>query len=227
MPAMKLSLIVPTLNAGGRVADTLRAWQTALGPDEIIVSDGGSGDGTVPAAEATGATVVRGPAGRGYQLAVGGNRAGGAWLLFMHADTLPGANAGPAARAFMDDATNANRAAAFHLKLDDDTAPARRVERLANWRARQLGLPYGDQGLLIRRETYEALGGFRPMPLMEDVDLVRRVGRDRLSLLNGEVMTSAARYRRDGYWKRPARNVTLLCLYFLGVSPERLAKMYG
>lgn len=226
-PANHLSLIVPTLNAGGRVGDTLRAWRTAVGPDEIIVSDGGSEDGTVPAAEAAGACVVNGPAGRGYQLAVGGNRAKGDWLLFVHADTLPGANAGPAARAFMDDPAHTNNAAAFQLRLDDETAPARRVERMANWRARTLGLPYGDQGFLIRRETYEALGGFRPLPLMEDVEIVRRIGRDRICLLNAEVMTSAARYRRDGYWKRPAKNITLLCLYFLGVRPERLARLYG
>jgi len=224
---MKLSLVVPTLNAGGRVGDMLRAWQTALGVDEIIVSDGGSTDGTIKAAEATGASVVSGPAGRGYQLAVGANRATGDWLLFVHADTLPGANVGPSVRAFTGDEANTGKAAAFHLRLDDESGPARRVERLANWRARKFGLPYGDQGLLIDRETYEALGGFRPLPLMEDVELVRRLGRTRITLLNGEVMTSAARYRRDGYWKRPTRNVTLLCLYFLGVSPERLAKMYG
>ena len=227
MLVMKLSLIVPTLNAGGRVADTLHAWQTAIGPDEIIVSDGGSRDGTIPAAEAVGATVINGPAGRGRQLATGGNHAGGDWLLFMHADTLPGINAGPAARAFINDETNASNAAAFRLRLDDDSGQARRVERLANWRAQKLGLPYGDQGLLISRDAYKSLGGFRPMPLMEDVDLVRRIGRGRVTLLNGEVMTSATRYRRDGYWKRPIKNVTLLCLYFLGVSSERLARMYG
>ncbi|MEQ8666812.1 MAG: TIGR04283 family arsenosugar biosynthesis glycosyltransferase [Rhodospirillales bacterium] len=225
--AMTLSLIIPTLNNGERLAAMIRAWQTALGPDEIIVSDGGSTDGTGSAAEQSGAVVVRAPSGRGNQLRAGAEHATGDWLLFMHADTLPGANAGPAARAFMTDTANTDRAAAFRLTLDDEEPAARRIERLANWRAQRFSLPYGDQGLLVSRAAYGAAGGYRPIPLMEDVDLVRRFGRSRVDILNAEVATSAERYRRDGYWARPMRNITLLSLFFLGVSPVRLARWYG
>ena len=96
-----------------------------------------------------------------------------------------------------------------------------------SWRCRLLALPYGDQGLLIPRGLYEALGGFRPLPLMEDVDLVRRIGRRRLALLPVAAVTSAARYRRAGYGPRVLRNLACLSLYGLGVPPRVIARLYG
>ncbi len=98
---------------------------------------------------------------------------------------------------------------------------------MANWRAATLGLPYGDQGLLIAKGFYEALGGYRPLPLMEDVEFARRIGRRRMVILEAEAVTSAARYRRHGWWLRPLRNLTLLGLYFLGAPPRILLRLYG
>ena len=121
---------------------------------------------------------------------------------------------------------NAERAAVFRLALDDPDRRARRIERLANWRTRTLGLPYGDQGLLLSRAFYQALGGFRPLVLMEDVDLARRIGRRRLVVLEHSATTSADRYRRDGWLRRPARNLALLSAYFLGVPPRVLNRFY-
>ncbi|MDA0221230.1 MAG: glycosyl transferase family 2, partial [Proteobacteria bacterium] len=95
------------------------------------------------------------------------------------------------------------------------------------WRARRFGLPYGDQGLLIARDFYETLGGFRPLPIMEDVDLVRRIGKARLTTLQGHVTTSAARYRRSGYTVRMLRNLACLTLYFAGLPPRLIARLYG
>ena len=94
-------------------------------------------------------------------------------------------------------------------------------------RCRWLVLPYGDQGLLISRKLYDELGGFRPMPMMEDVDLVRRIGRKRLTMLGHRAVTSAARYRRDGYLRRSARNLTCLSLFCVGVPPRLIARLYG
>ena len=88
-------------------------------------------------------------------------------------------------------------------------------------------LPYGDQGLLIHRDLYRAVGGYRRLPLMEDVDLVRRIGRDNLVPLAADALTSAARYRRDGWLLRPLRNLTCLTLYFAGVPPQTLQRLYG
>ena len=98
---------------------------------------------------------------------------------------------------------------------------------MANWRSRTLGLPYGDQALLISRAFYEEIGGYQTIPLMEDVDLVRCIGRRNLCQLDGAVITSAAKYRRDGWMLRPVRNLFCLSLYFLGIAPEKIARIYG
>jgi rSAM/selenodomain-associated transferase 2 len=225
-----LSVVVPALDAAATLPETLAALEVAREDGllrEVLVVDGGSTDATVEVADRWGARVLNAAAGRGAQLAAGGAAAGGDWLLFLHADTRLGPGWAAAARAFMAQPGSARQAAAFRLALDDSDPRARRVERLANWRAAALGLPYGDQGLLIARGFYQALGGYRPLPLMEDVELVRRIGRRRIVLLDAEAVTSAARYRRDGWWLRPLRNLALLGLYFLGAPPRLLHRIYG
>jgi hypothetical protein len=118
-------------------------------------------------------------------------------------------------------------AAAFRFALDDHAPAARRLEHLVALRCALLRLPYGDQGLVIPKRYYERVGGFSPLPLMEDVDLVRRIGRGRLVMLCSAAVTHAGRYAADGYFARPLRNLSLLTLYFLGVSPRFLARLYG
>lgn len=224
-----LSIVIPTLHAASTLPATLgslaeAAW-SGLDP-EIVVADGGSADATVAMARAGGARVIAAPRGRGSQLAAGAAAARGDWLLFLHADTRLAPGWAMLARQFSTHPINNSRAAWFRLALDDDSAAARRIERLTAWRCRKFALPYGDQGLLMRRTTYDSVGGFRGLPLMEDVDLVRRLGRARLIGLPHDAITSAARYRRDGWWLRPARNLFCLSLYFAGVSPEKIAKLY-
>jgi GT2 family glycosyltransferase len=168
--------------------------------------------------------VVAAPRGRGSQLAAGVAVATRPWLLLLHADTRLGPGWQAAVAAHMAGAPD--RAGYFRLRIDDDAPAARRLERAVAWRCRVLGLPYGDQGLLISRALLDAIGGIRPLPLMEDVDLVWRIGRARLVLLDAEAVTSAARYRRDGYLRRSARNLALLTLWFAGVPPRVLARLY-
>jgi hypothetical protein len=120
-----------------------------------------------------------------------------------------------------------DKAGYFDLALDDNAPAARRLERIVAWRCRVLALPYGDQGLLISRRLYDAVGGFAAIPLMEDVDLVHRLGRNRLRPIGAMMLASARRYRRDGYLRRPLRNLCCLALYVAGVSPARIAKIYG
>ncbi len=224
-----LSIIIPTLDA----ADTLDATLDALAEGreaqlrhEIVVSDGGSADATLQIARRAAARVVTGAKGRGAQLRAGASAAIGDWLLFLHADTQLAAGWVEALERFRASSGAEGRAGYFRFKLDADSRGARRIETLVRLRCAVLALPYGDQGLLIARAAYDAIGGYRPLPLMEDVDLVRRLGPARLISLDHDAVTSAARYRRDGWWLRPLRNLACLSLYFLGVPPNRLVRLY-
>jgi hypothetical protein len=114
----------------------------------------------------------------------------------------------------------------LRFRLDDRALAARLVERAVALRSGLFRLPYGDQGLVIGRAFYEELGGYARIPLMEDVDIVRRIGRRRLSVLNAAALTSAERYRRDGYLLRPLRNLACLALYKAGVSPRTISSLY-
>ncbi len=225
-----ISVVVPTLNAAGTLGATLACLGAARAGgliSEIIVADGGSEDATLEVALAAGARVHTCESGRGQQLAEGAAAASGEWLLFVHADTVLEGDWAAEARAFVDEAGNKMRAAVFRFALDDAGAAARRLEWIVAWRTRVLGLPYGDQGLLIPRALYDQTGGFQPLPLMEDVDLVRRIGRARIEMLGAAAVTSAARYRRSGYLARSARNLACLSLYFMGVPVRTIARFYG
>jgi rSAM/selenodomain-associated transferase 2 len=223
----RLWAIVPALDAAAKLGTSLAALKLPAG--RTIVVDGGSSDATLAIARDAGATVVSARRGRGTQLAAGAEAAlaqGAMWLLFVHADTRLEDGWTRAARDFVEATSAHGHAAYFRLAFDDPDRRARRVARLANWRARHLGLPYGDQGLLVPAALYRAAGGFRPIPLMEDVDLVRQIGHARLVEMDAVATTSAERYRRDGWWLRPARNLACLALWFAGISPDRLAGLY-
>jgi rSAM/selenodomain-associated transferase 2 len=222
---ISLSVIIPTFNA----ADLLPAALAALGSQvaEIVVADGGSTDNTASLARVERALVVNAPRGRGTQLAAGGAAASGDWLLFLHADCRLGSGWDAAVRAFIAAPGAAARAGYFAFALDDPSPAARRLERIVRWRCNLLALPYGDQGLLIARSLYDEIGGFAAIPLMEDVDLVRRLGRRRLAALPVPLYSSARRYREDGYLRRKLRNLLCLSLYFAGVKPCHIARIYG
>lgn len=222
----QLSVIIPTLNAAATlpsVLDILRASPVR----EVVVADGGSVDQTAELAASAGAQVVGAPRGRGTQLAAGAASASGKWLLFLHADCRPAPGWTEAVAGFVNAPRAETCAGYFDFALDDADPAARQLERIVAWRCRVLALPYGDQGMLISRSLYEAVGGFAQLPLMEDVDLVRRLGRRRLARIGVRCVASASRYQNDGYWRRPLRNLLCLSLYFAGMPPERILRLYG
>ncbi len=221
-----ISVIIPTWQAADRIGPSLGALGEALFEGlirEVIAADGGSTDAIADIADETGARLIRAKKGRGGQLAAGARAAQGRWLLFLHADSVPDPGWADAVRRHMT--AHPLDAGYFRLRFATDGLPARWTAGWANLRARLFGLPYGDQGLLIPRHLYDQTGGFPEIPLMEDVALVRRLGR-RLHPIACGISSSAERYLRDGWLRRGARNLWTLLRYLGGASPEVLARSY-
>ena len=228
-----ISVVIPTLNAEATLAETLGALVPAVVEGlvkEVIIVDGGSTDETAKVVDIAGATLVRSERGRGTQLAAGAKAAKFPWLLFLHADTVLASGWEREAAGFIERIESGRRApgaAAFRFALDDSGVAPRILETLVAGRCAVFGLPYGDQGLLVSAALYRDVGGFKPIPLMEDVDIARRIGWRRLSMLRSHAVTSAERYRRSGYVIRSLRNLTCLALFFLWVPPRMISRIYG
>ena len=231
--AAVISIIIPTLNAETGLAATLTALVPAVIEGlvrDVIIVDGGSSDRTLSIAEAAGASIISSPAGRGRQLIAGAVVARGPWLLFLHADTVLETGWEREAAAFIERVEVGQRpaaAAAFRFALDDLGFLPRLVEWGVALRCMLFRLPYGDQGLLMPQRLYNNLGGFQPLPLLEDVDIIKRLGRSRIIILRAQAVTSAIRYKRDGYLLRIGRNLSCLALYRLRVPAHVIQRIYG
>ncbi len=228
-----ISVIIPTFNAEASLVHCLASLVPAVVDglvQEAIVVDGGSSDATLTLADAAGTRFLRAERGRGRQLDAGARAARGNWLLFLHADTVLEPGWEKEVKCFIERVETVRRtqaAAAFRFALDDEGLMPRLLEMLVGIRCLMLALPYGDQGLLISRTLYGKLGGFRSLPLMEDVDLVRRLRRGQRVMLKSRAVTSAQRYRREGYLLRMLRNSICMALYYLRVPTRVLARLYG
>lgn len=228
-----ISVVIPTLNAQSHLGRTLTALVPAAVEGlvrEVIIADGGSTDATAEIAEEAGATLVHAERGRGQQLSAGARAAKSPWLLFLHADTILQPPWEEEAWRFMrmiDRGEAEDAAAVFRFALDDSGLWARLLEAAVDARCLVLGLPYGDQGLLIRRALYDKVGGFPPVALMEDVEMVRRLGRRRITRLRAKALTCSRRYRREGYARRTLRNLSCLALHYLRVPSRYIVKLYG
>jgi rSAM/selenodomain-associated transferase 2 len=219
--AAALSVVIPALNEEERVASAVRSVRDDA---EVIVVDGGSTDGTRTEAAAAGATVIASERGRGVQLAAGAAAARGEWLVFLHADTRLEPGWAGALRSLPAGVVGG----AFRFALEPPRTAYQWLEAGVALRCRLFRLPYGDQGLFARRQAYSRIGGFRPLPLMEDVDFARRLARaGPLAFPAVRAFTSARRFERRGLLAQSLRNLWLLALYSAGRAPERLARLYG
>jgi len=221
MPSV--TIIIPTYLDSDALARTLEAtdWRGA----EVVVASTADDASLAPVRGAYPAiTWVEAPRGRARQMNAGAAVSRADWLLFLHADTrLP-----PGWRAAIADADRRGSIAigCFRFALDSRTWFARIIEAGVRVRVRLLGLPYGDQALFVRRSQFERAGGFAELPIMEDVDLVRRMRRAGALFRSPlPAVTSARRWERDGWSRRTLRHLMLISLYFCGVSPERLVRL--
>lgn len=221
-----LSIVVPVLREAANLAQILPALRAAAPGAEIIVADAGSDDGSREvAARVPGVTVLACERGRARQMNAGARIARGEVLLFLHADTLlPLGFEASIARALAEPGVVAGR---FDVRLDNPRWPFRLIAGLMNLRSRLSGISTGDQALFVRRDVFAELGGFPDIPLMEDVEITRRLKRrGRQAALRERVTTSARKWEREGVARTIGLMWTLRLLYACGVSPARLHRWY-
>ena len=220
---MELSVIIPTLNEAATVAAAVRAAPAGA---EVLVADGGSTDDTGRVAARSGARVIEGPTGRAAQMNAGARAARGDVLLFVHADaTLPEQASHAIERALVDPSIVGG---AFRLRVEPARFPLTLIAFASNLRARHLKLPYGDQGLFVRRSSFERAGGYPEIPFLEDVAIVRRLRKQgRLVQLQAAVTTGPRHWEQLGPLRTTLLNWKMVALYLCGVPPEQLARRYA
>lgn len=223
---MKLSIIVPMLNEAGALPDLLEhLLPYQRNGCEVLLVDGGSQDGSVALAECIGFTVVSSPRGRARQMNVGARAAQGDALLFLHADTSLPAEADNLVRHALSD----KRVAwgRFDVQIEGRPFMLRVVAFLMNHRSRLTGIATGDQAMFVRRSVFEAVGKFPDQPLMEDIELSRRLKRvSSPACIKSRVITSGRRWETRGVWRTIFLMWKLRLAYWTGAQPEKLAQAY-
>lgn len=221
-PMTTVTLILPTLDEASTLERHLPS--AAAQADEVVVSDGGSGDATVEVARRLGAKVVAGPPGRGGQLNRGAAAARGDILLFLHADThLPPGSVDRVRRAVAAGAVGGG----FHARFDDPGFWMGLGSRLVHLRTRLTRVPLGDQAHFCTKTAFDALGGYRDWPILEDLDFARRLkSHGKTAILAPPVVTAARRYLTQGIARTIVLNWLIWLLFFTGISPRRLARLY-
>jgi len=221
-----ISVIIPTLNEEHNIGRCIESIRSDRAIHEIIVADGGSSDKTVDIAESHGGIrVIRTEKGRGTQMNKGAAFAGGDIFLFLHADTY-------LERGWYNEIMSclcepSIAAGAFTFRIDSPESYYRLIEYWVKFRCVVLNLPYGDQGIFVRREVFESLGGYKNIPLMEDVDLVERMKKvGPIKMLRKEAYIHSRKWDEEGWIRRSFLNQMIMIRYRLGADPERLAKLY-
>ncbi len=222
------SVIIPVLDESSMINKTVgHVYHLAAGFDvELIVVDGDSKGKTIKAVRDKRVIKVVSPKGRGQQMNKGASAAKGDILLFLHTDTELPDNAFRLLSSVIDDGRYAG--GAFDLGIQSDRTIFRLIEKLVFVRTRLTGIPYGDQGIFIKKECFDKVGCFEEIPLMEDVELMQRIKRSgyEICIIPHKVKTSARRWEKEGVFYCTMRNWALISLYHLGIEPEKLVRYY-
>ena len=222
--ALKVSIIVPTLNEASVVEESLAAI-ARLDPHEIIVADGGSADNTVSLALNIATRIVTSRPGRALQMNAGAKEATGELLLFMHADSKLTLESYEIMKEKMSHHKSAG--GAFSLQIESEKISLRLISTLATWRSKYLNLVYGDQTIFVRTDIFQILKGFSPLPICEDLEFFRRLSRQgKVILLNEKTHTSSRRWMTEGILFTTLRNIIIATLFLVGFSPHFLTKWY-
>jgi rSAM/selenodomain-associated transferase 2 len=220
----KISIIIPVINEAKNIQSTLATTKPSKNV-EIIVVDGGSSDETVDIIGSLGLSVITASPGRAVQMNTGALAATGDILLFLHADTRLPPGFDTMIRQTLEQPGVI--AGAFSLKIDAELSSLRLVEKGIGWRSQLWQMPYGDQAIFIKRETFQAVGGFPELPIMEDFEFIRNLKRQgKIVTLPAPVITSARRWLKKGVWQTTLINQVVIIAYFLGISPVRIRSLY-
>ena len=226
--APRFSIIIPVYREAGLINDTLEhlLGLPGLADMEILAVDGELEGRTLAAIRALAVRKIASPKGRGTQMNAGAREAIGEILIFLHADTRLPPNALNAIGQTLQSGDYV--AGAFDLGIDSHRLVFRIIEKIACRRSRLTRIPYGDQAIFIRRDFFRSMGGFQDIPIMEDVDLMRRIKKKggKIHILRDRVKTSARRWEREGILYGTLRNWLLVSLFCAGVKPDRLARFY-
>lgn len=225
---MTISIIIPVLNEAESINSLISHLHTLepSGKAEIIVVDGAADGGTIKVIGDNKVVTTASEPGRGIQMNRGASLGHGDVLLFLHADTLLPADAFGLIRNALSDEMFVG--GAFDLRIRSDRKIFRITERYVALRTRLTRIPFGDQAIFLRRKYFEKIGGYRSIPVMEDVELMARIRKrgDAICIIPEKVMTSARRWEKEGVLRTTLRNWMLQLLYILGVPPARLARFY-
>jgi len=224
MNAKKISVIIITLNEEELIGGLLLSLRDKE-DIEIIVSDGGSIDRTGRVASKYTDKVIRGERGRGKQLNAGAALATGDILWFLHVDSTPPDNFKYHILNTLEKPGVAG--GAFTLEIDSKLSSLKFISRVVELRSMISRIPYGDQGIFVKRDVFEKINGFENIPLMEDIDFGRRLKKEgKIEILNQKIKTCARAWERDGVMRTTLRNWAYVTLFFMGYSPEKLYERY-
>ena len=220
----KITLVIPTLNSEKTINKTLEKIKSNF--FEIVIIDGNSNDNTLNICKKYTNDIYSTCPGRGNQLNLGSIKSKGEWLFFLHSDSILDQNCIKQIYSFTQNIKYIKKAGVFKLKINYESIFARLLERAANIRTKIFGLPYGDQGLLIKKDFYVEIGGFKNISIMEDIEIIRSIDSQNIVILDGFIKTNPEKYLKDGWIKRPIKNFICLLLFFLNSDINFIYKIY-